>query len=206
MKKFLTAIAAVLAVFSANALTVTYEGKPVTEGQVIKFVASDFKQDVPVPVIPWNCKADFVVTSGSQYTLSGRINASALDNGENLQLCGSTCLTCTIQGEYGILPETASTQSGFDVNMVYPATTGVVANEYNWMEVKVAQGGETLNFKVEFDTRDNAGIEDVAVDAEGKYVAYTISGIKALETTNKADINNLPAGLYIVNGVKIFVK
>lgn len=207
MKNFLTAIAALLAVFSANALTVTYEGKPVTEGQVITFGQSDFSQQAPVPVLPWNCKVDFEVTSGNDYTLSGRFNASAKsENGQQrLELCGSSCPDPVIQGEYGIYAPANWNNGKFDANMIYPGSTGVL-KELNWIEITVAQAGETLNFKVVFDTRDNAGINDVVVDAQGKIVVYTINGIKALETTDKAEINNLPAGLYIANGVKVLVK
>lgn len=52
------------------------------------------------------------------------------------------------------------------------------------------------------------GIEDIIVtpaEAEG-YTVYNLQGICVMKTAEKSDINNLPAGLYIINGKKYIVK
>lgn len=55
--------------------------------------------------------------------------------------------------------------------------------------------------------KPSAGIEAiVAPEANGIFKAYNISGVKVLETKDANEINNLPKGIYIVNGKKVFVK
>lgn len=46
----------------------------------------------------------------------------------------------------------------------------------------------------------------ISADADGNFNVYTISGMRMMTTKSGADINNLPAGLYIINGAKIAVK
>lgn len=51
---------------------------------------------------------------------------------------------------------------------------------------------------------ENAGIESVvAEDADGLYRVYDLKGVKVLETKDASVVNNLPKGIYIVNGKKI---
>lgn len=45
-----------------------------------------------------------------------------------------------------------------------------------------------------------------AVAGSDNVNAYTLTGIRILKNAPKADVNNLPAGLYIVNGKKVVVK
>jgi len=55
---------------------------------------------------------------------------------------------------------------------------------------------------------DPTGIEDIIAtpaEAEG-YTVYNLQGICVMKTAEKSDINNLPAGLYIINGKKYIVK
>ena len=50
----------------------------------------------------------------------------------------------------------------------------------------------------------NSGVEAVAAD--GRYVVTSLSGIVVLDTTNAADLDNLPRGIYIIGGKKVIVK
>ena len=46
------------------------------------------------------------------------------------------------------------------------------------------------------------GVDTIAVDENAEKVIYNLQGIRI----NNNDINNLPAGIYVVNGKKIFVR
>lgn len=50
------------------------------------------------------------------------------------------------------------------------------------------------------------GISIVTADAQGLYNIYNVSGVKVKSTRNVDEINNLPAGIYIVNGKKLYIK
>lgn len=52
----------------------------------------------------------------------------------------------------------------------------------------------------------NASVDDIIADGDGVYVVYNLQGIKVMETENVADVNNLPKGIYIVNGSKVVVR
>lgn len=52
-----------------------------------------------------------------------------------------------------------------------------------------------------------AGINDVAADTDGdgRFRVYNMQGVNVLNTTDRNDLNNLPKGLYIINGKKIML-
>lgn len=52
-----------------------------------------------------------------------------------------------------------------------------------------------------------AGVESLIGENEaGIYKAYNLNGVKVMETKDAGEINNLPKGIYIVNGKKVVVK
>ena len=53
---------------------------------------------------------------------------------------------------------------------------------------------------------DSAGIEDILNDNDCFYKVYTLQGINVMTTTDKSLINNLPSGLYIINGKKALIR
>ncbi|TGY78227.1 hypothetical protein [Lepagella muris] len=55
-------------------------------------------------------------------------------------------------------------------------------------------------------TEKSSGVEAVAPVENGRTVVFNLQGIKVLDTDNKAEVYDLPAGIYIVNGKKIAVK
>lgn len=59
----------------------------------------------------------------------------------------------------------------------------------------------TLTYQIK-----SSGISGIAADENGLYVVYNIAGVKVLETENVADIKTLARGIYVVNGVKAYVK
>ncbi|MBR5593778.1 MAG: chitobiase/beta-hexosaminidase C-terminal domain-containing protein [Bacteroidaceae bacterium] len=62
--------------------------------------------------------------------------------------------------------------------------------------------GITLKYIVENDT----AIEDIIADGESGWTVYSTQGIKVLETEDADRVNNLPSGIYIVNGIKVVIK
>ena len=53
---------------------------------------------------------------------------------------------------------------------------------------------------------ESDGISNVTTTESAAYDVYTISGMRVMSTTNSADINALPKGIYIINGKKAVVK
>ena len=51
-----------------------------------------------------------------------------------------------------------------------------------------------------------ADVDTIMSDTEDSVVVYSIDGVKILDSSDRSDIDSLPAGLYIVNGKKILVK
>ena len=62
--------------------------------------------------------------------------------------------------------------------------------------------GITLKYVVE----NSTGIEEIIANGENGWTVYSTSGIKVLETMDASTVNALPAGIYIVNGIKTVIK
>ena len=62
--------------------------------------------------------------------------------------------------------------------------------------------GITLKYIVENETC----IEEIIANGENGWVVYNTNGIKVLETMDASKVNALPAGIYIVNGIKTVIK
>lgn len=66
-------------------------------------------------------------------------------------------------------------------------------------------------FETEADTTvtvglPSSGIEDVVTSSDKTVDVYNLQGIRVAHSVNAADVDNLPAGIYIVNGKKVAVK
>ena len=66
--------------------------------------------------------------------------------------------------------------------------------------------GMTFRYIVKNDSGEIAGIEDVVADGNNGWTVYGIAGQKILDTTDAESLKALPAGIYIVNGVKVLIK
>ncbi len=51
-----------------------------------------------------------------------------------------------------------------------------------------------------------SGVESVGVETGGRYLVYNVSGVLVLDTRDASMIDDLPAGLYIINGKKVLKK
>lgn len=74
-----------------------------------------------------------------------------------------------------------------------------------YVELK-AEGAPTLFIPLAYNAKTSSGIDSVDSDADGRFTVYNASGIRVLVTSDPAEINSLPAGLYIVNGKKHIVR
>lgn len=66
--------------------------------------------------------------------------------------------------------------------------------------------GMTLKYTVKNDGDEIAGIEDIVPESINGWTVYNLHGVKVLETTDAQRVNALPAGIYIVNGVKTYIR
>ena len=120
------------------------------------------------------------------------------------------------------------TEAGYIPNSMKDASNIFTAGAYaaNKLLVRVEDGTLTIGVKKEAVTENDwtifdnfelsyLGEECVAIDgvnADGtginadNFAVYTLTGVLVKAEANKADLKNLPAGIYIVNGKKYLVK
>ena len=75
-------------------------------------------------------------------------------------------------------------------------------------EGRVLRGnrGQDEDSYFEFSYRNTTSVNDVDIAENGRYTVYTLTGIKVMETAEREDLKNLPAGLYIINGKKVAIR
>lgn len=54
--------------------------------------------------------------------------------------------------------------------------------------------------------KSEAGIEDLRQDEDGLIKVFNLQGIKVLESKQIDAVKSLPAGIYVINGKKVFIK
>lgn len=73
-----------------------------------------------------------------------------------------------------------------------------------------ALGADADRYSVEhrftYTVKTTTGINGITIDDASQYNVYSVSGVRVMSTTNKADLGKLKAGIYIVNGKKLAVK
>lgn len=95
--------------------------------------------------------------------------------------------------------------------MTPPACQGSALNDINKQTCVLHVPSSALSaYKAALQWKDflnvisiNNGIVMPGTDLDGHYVVYTINGVKVLDTYNADEVENLPAGLYIINGKKV---
>jgi hypothetical protein len=102
--------------------------------------------------------------------------------------------THTAQEQGGLLLDTPVTENG---TYILEIADGYFVDR-NSKEMK----GITIKYIVENET----GIEEIIANGEKGWIVYSTSGIKVLETMDASKVNALPAGIYIVNGIKTVIK
>lgn len=67
-----------------------------------------------------------------------------------------------------------------------------------------ADGDPCPAFELTYIVDGGVGVAIVAID--GKYRVYNLNGMLVLETENAADLDNLAAGIYVINGQKVVIR
>lgn len=202
MKKIFTLLFATLCAMSASAITITFDGKTVENGSTITVGADAFKlvSKVPGKIYSLDAQSDFYVTGATGLSLHA---TSATDK---IGICtmGGQCFKFSAAGD-GLYELGFDFNEGFDILISYPQVTEAPKEKHS-TDVTIHSNEGDFKFTFVYDTTGNAGISGVANDFNGVYTVYSIVGVKVLETTEKSDINNLPAGIYIVNGQKVIIR
>lgn len=119
--------------------------------------------------------------------------------------------------ETGYIPNNMTNASNVFTAGAYAANKLLVRVEDGTLTIGVKKDVETANDWTIFDNFELSylGEECVAIDginADGtginadNFAVYTLTGVLVKAEANKADLKNLPAGIYIVNGKKYLVK
>lgn len=128
--------------------------------------------------------------------------ASSTVNG-TVQFCGS------FVSKTGFIPAQSYVIGAKDGKWYYTNKALNVKGFRSWIEVNSSTPAKALSIFVDDEdvTRTVTGIEGVGVAAERNAVktpVYNLQGQKVAE--NDSQLNTLPAGVYIVNNKKVFVK
>ena len=128
--------------------------------------------------------------------------ASSTVNG-TVQFCGS------FVSKTSFIPAQSYVIGAKDGKWYYTNKALNVKGFRSWIEVNSAAPAKGLSIFVDDEdvTRTVTGIEGVGVAADGNAVktpVYNLQGQKVAE--NDSQLNTLPAGVYIVNNKKVFVK
>ena len=119
-----------------------------------------------------------------------------ITRGETLQLHA----TVIPAAAYG----TVLTWTSSDENIATVSENGLVtAVSAGTATITVSSGN--ISATCEIEVKDNDGVDDVYMDGSHNVEVYTLQGIR-LNISTRDELTNLPAGLYIVNGKKIFLK
>lgn len=128
--------------------------------------------------------------------------ASSTVNG-TVQFCGS------FVSKTGFIPAKSYVIGAKDGKWYYTNKALDVKGFRSWIEVNGSTPAKALSIFVDDEdvTRTVTGIEGIGVAADGNAVktpVYNLQGQKVAE--NDSQLNTLPAGVYIVNNKKVFVK
>ncbi len=196
-----------MAVASTYAFTVTFNGKPVDNGGTVTVGADAFTlvEKVPGKVYSMDAKAE-VLVSGAD----GIVSMTATSKTGKIQLCGlgSSCYSFYKENDSDPLyiMNIPNIGAGLEAHLSFNKVTEV-PKEINDANITLTDSkGTQFKFTFVYDTESEAGIENVAADATLGYTVYTLTGVKILETADKSQVVNLPAGLYIINGKKVIIK
>ena len=99
---------------------------------------------------------------------------------------------------------------------IAPETSGILSSSENMSTFAIGMGNENFavpNNDVMFysfvllDVAEYGAVESIISDSDnGLYKVYNLQGVNVMNTENKADLNNLDKGLYIINGKKVVVR
>lgn len=201
MKKIykLKSLAVVALAFMANVafgqnLKVTYEGTPVTDGQVIDlpYVVEDYsypEYDLYVYHYEWNPHLMASVASGSANLT---VTVTSVDDTQGFQMCWPMNCNPVIPGQPAVASGEITTEPS-DLQIDKPIDiyeAGVLPAEGGTVKVKFECGSETMEITINAILEEKgAGVGENLAEVDGKLTYYTLDGIQ-VENPNK--------GMYVV--------
>lgn len=189
-------------VLKANTLYImkTTRAANVTTGSYTKNLQPHGSLTVQAPYYTINNVVPVNLTPSETFKEAAK--ASSTVNG-TVQFCGS------FVSKTGFIPAKSYVIGAKDGKWYYTNKALNVKGFRSWIEVNSAAPAKGLSIFVDDEdvTGTVTGIEGVGVAADGNAVktpVYNLQGQKVAE--NDSQLNTLPAGVYIVNNKKVFVK
>jgi len=189
-------------VLKANTLYImkTTRAANVTTGSYTKNLQPHGSLTVQAPYYTINNVVPVNLTPSETFEEAAK--ASSTVNG-TVQFCGS------FVSKTGFIPAKSYVIGAKDGKWYYTNKALDVKGFRSWIEVNGSAPAKALSIFVDDEdvTRTVTGIEGIGVAADGNAVktpVYNLQGQKVAE--NDSQLNTLPAGVYIVNNKKVFVK
>ena len=189
-------------VLKANTLYImkTTRAATVATGSYEKTLSDNSKLTISAPYYTINNVVPVNLTPSETFKEAAK--ASSTVNG-TVQFCGS------FVSKTGFIPAQSYVIGAKDGKWYYTNKALNVKGFRSWIEVNSSTPAKALSIFVDDEdvTRTVTGIEGIGVAADGNAVktpVYNLQGQKVAE--NDSQLNTLPAGVYIVNNKKVFVK
>ncbi len=201
MKKIFTFLVASLCALSASAITVTFNGNNIENGSTVTVGADAFSLVNKVPGVIYSMEAESTIyVSGA----SG-MSLNATSDTDKITICELSGQCYTLTGSSAPYSMSISSFSdGFNVDLSYSQVTEV-PSERNAVDITINSSDGEFKFTFVYDCT-SAGVKNLISDDNGLYTVYSLLGNMVLKTTHKSEIYNLPKGIYIVNGKKIYIR
>lgn len=189
-------------VLKANTLYImkTTRAATVATGSYEKTLSDNSKLTILAPYYTINNVVPVNLTPSETFKEAAK--ASSTVNG-TVQFCGS------FVSKNSFIPAQSYVIGAKDGKWYYTNKALDVKGFRSWIEVNSSTPAKALSIFVDDEdvTRTVTGIEGIGVAADGNAVktpVYNLQGQKVAE--NDSQLNTLPAGVYIVNNKKVFVK
>ena len=189
-------------VLKANTLYImkTTRAATVATGSYEKTLSDNTKLTISAPYYTINNVVPANLTPSETFKEAAK--ASSTVNG-TVQFCGS------FVSKTGFIPAQSYVIGAKDGKWYYTNKALNVKGFRSWIEVNGSTPAKALSIFVDDEdvTGVVTGIEGIGVAADGSAVktpVYNLQGQKVAE--NDSQLNTLPAGVYIVNNKKVFVK
>lgn len=189
-------------VLKANTLYImkTTRAATVATGSYEKTLSDNSKLTISAPYYTINNVVPVNLTPSETFQEAAK--ASSTVNG-TVQFCGS------FVSKTNFIPAQSYVIGAKDGKWYYTNKALNVKGFRSWIEVNSSTPAKALSIFVDDEdvTRTVTGIEGIGVAADGNAVktpVYNLQGQKVAE--NDSQLNTLPAGVYIVNNKKVFVK
>ena len=110
-------------------------------------------------------------------------------------------------GINGSVPSTIAAYSPVTYSTSIPVSRNWKLNNCYVVAMLLNSQGNVVNAaKVDSIENAAAGVEGIAGDVEESFKVFNLQGVKVLETKDASAVKALPAGIYIVNGKKTYIK